>query len=93
MHPLSLAARRYDPSVAKERKVPRYLGLALFQNLNEITYTDLATVHEIEQPETRGIGEGCEEASQVKGLGGTTHVSNIRLDRYGYLKIHSHKHI
>ncbi len=57
MHPLALASRLYYPCTAKVGEVPRYLRLPLLQYFDEVTDTDFAAVHEIQQPQTSGISK------------------------------------
>ena len=54
--------------------MPRYLGLALLQNLDEVADADLSAVHQVEQPETRAVGQSGKQAGQVEG-GGSGHLS------------------
>jgi SAM-dependent methyltransferase len=41
------------------------------------TDADFATVHEIEQAQTGGVGQGGEELREIGGIGRTAHVDNI----------------
>lgn len=70
MHPLPFSARGDDSGPAQVGEVPRDLGLALTEDLDEVADADFAAIHEVEQAQTRAIGEGGEERSQIgKGDG------------------------
>jgi len=66
VHPFPFATCGYDTGASQIGEMSRYLRLALLQDFDKITDTDLAAVHEIEQPEPRGIGQSGKHASEVK---------------------------
>jgi len=61
MHPLAVASGLYDPAVPKVGKMPGDQRLAVAQSAGEITHSDLAVAHEIQQAESGLITESEEE--------------------------------
>jgi hypothetical protein len=57
VHPLAFASRLHYSGAAQVGEVPGDLRLALLQDLDEVTDTDLAAVHEIQQSEACRVGE------------------------------------
>lgn len=93
VHPFAFAACVDDAGVAKIGEVSRYLRLALLQNFDKVADAHFAAVHEVEQTKAGRVGEGGEEANQIRRFGGTAHFFNIRLDGYVGHWIYSFKQI
>jgi len=66
MHPFALPARTHNTSIPQVSEVPGYLRLTLLQNFHEIADTDLSTIHEIEQPQARWVGESGKQTSEIQ---------------------------
>jgi hypothetical protein len=73
VHPLPFSPRADDTGVTEIGEMTGYLGLALFQYLHEVADADLSAVHQVEQPETRAVGQSGKQAGQVEG-GGSDHL-------------------
>ena len=73
VHPLAFAAGCDDAGAAEVGEMAGDLGLRLFEDFDEVTHADLAAIHKVEQTETGGIGEGCEEEDRVERFGGSCH--------------------
>jgi len=61
VHPLAFPPRRHQSGFAEVGEVAGDFRLRLLKNLDEVTDTDLAIAHEVEQSETSGVGEGGEQ--------------------------------
>jgi hypothetical protein len=57
--------------------VARDFGLALAENLHEITDADFAASHQVEQAQACGIGQGGKKAGQGYGFGEAAHTSIV----------------
>src|SRR5579862_7087055 len=77
MHPFALASRRHNSRPSEISKVPRNLGLALSEYLNEVADANLPSVHEVQQPQTGAICQRGEQQSHVVILRRNTHSSII----------------
>jgi len=73
VHPLTLPSRSHDAGPPQIRQMPRNLGLALSEDLDEIADANLPPIHQIEQPQAGAIGEGRKQQRQVIRLGRTNH--------------------
>jgi hypothetical protein len=83
VHPLPFSASTDNSGVTEIGQMPGYFWLTLLQNLHEVADAHLSTAHEIEQPEAGPVSQSGKQARQIKGSGGTSHISyGIRLDRY-----------
>jgi hypothetical protein len=56
--------------------MPRYLGLRLSQDLNEIADANLLISHEIQEPKSRIVAESLKKALQVETLALGLHKNN-----------------
>src|ERR1700739_2068193 len=74
IHTFPPASSHHTASTAKIGQVPRDLGLALSQDLHEITDTHFLTVHQVQQPETGAIGERGKQQRQVVVLREIAHL-------------------
>ena len=77
VHPFALAASCNDTGATQICQMPRYLGLWLTQNLNEITDADLLISHEIQQPKPRDVAESLKKALHAETIVLGLHKSNI----------------
>ena len=68
VHPFALAASCNDTGATQIGQMPRYLGLWLTQNLNEIADTDLLISHETQEPQPRIVAESLKKALHVETL-------------------------
>jgi hypothetical protein len=68
VHPFALAASCNDTGPTQICQMPRYLGLWLTQNLNEITNADLLISHEIQEPKPRNVAESLKKPLHVETL-------------------------
>jgi hypothetical protein len=75
VHPFAFSACVDDAGVAKIGEVSRYFGLALFENFYEVADAHFAAIHQIEQTKAGRVGEGGEEANQIRRFGGAAHIS------------------
>jgi hypothetical protein len=82
VHPLALAPRRHNPRPPQVRQVPRDLRLPLLQYLHEVADTNLAPVHQVQQPQPRAVCQRRKQRHQIQTLSASRHHFNIRLDRY-----------
>jgi hypothetical protein len=57
VHPFAFASRSYDAHASKVREMPRNLGLALPENLDEVADAHFPSVHEVQKPQTSAIRE------------------------------------
>jgi hypothetical protein len=73
VHPLAFAASVDDACAAEVGEVAGDLGLGLLEDFDEVADADLAVIHEVEQTEAGGVGEGCEEEDRIEGFGGASH--------------------
>lgn len=89
VYPFAFAARGDYTRAAKIGQMPRNFGLALAENLNEITDTHLASVHEIEQAQARLIGKSGKQQGEVVAFRGTFHIFMI----YGLTDMSSGEYI
>jgi hypothetical protein len=74
VHPLAFAPGCDNAGAAQIRQVPRDLWLALAENLDEVADTNLSAIHEVQEPQARGVGQGREEEGQIAGFRGMVHV-------------------
>lgn len=70
VHPLAFAACADDAGAAQVGEVAGNLGLALVENLNEVTDADFAVAHEIKQAQAGAVAERGEHARHVEGVAG-----------------------
>ena len=73
VHPLPFPARGDDPGPSQVREMARNLGLALAQDLDEVTDADFAAVHQVEQTKARAVRQCGEERCQVRIRGSSGH--------------------
>lgn len=55
VHPFAIATGADDASPPEVGQVARNLGLAPAEDFDEVADADLATVHQVEEPETGGV--------------------------------------
>ena len=84
MHPASLAARCHDTGATQIGEVARDFRLADPEDFHEITDAYFSVGNQVQQAETRGIGQGAEQKIDGKRFGLFRHSWNhyIWLDRY-----------
>ena len=66
VHPLSLAASSHNSGAPQVGQMPRYLGLRLIQNLDEVTDADFLVAHQVEETQPCIVSQGLEEALDVE---------------------------
>ena len=77
MHPLPLTPRSDNAGAAKIRQMPGDLGLALSQDLDEVTDANLPPIHQVQKAQPRAVGKSREQKSQIGVFAGTFHFSII----------------
>jgi hypothetical protein len=77
VHPLAFAASFDEAGAAEICEVAGDFGLALAQDLDEVTYADLAAAHQVEEAEPGGVGKGGEEQGKIGGRTRLRHASII----------------
>jgi len=85
VHPPSLAPRRDDASAPQIREVARNLRLTDPEHAYEVADANFAVGDQIQQAETRGIGEGAKQMIERSGVPVSGHgeiIQHIRLDIY-----------
>ena len=88
VHPFAFASRRDDSRSTKIGKMPRDLRLADAKDFDEVANADLAVGNEIQQAQTRWIGQGAEEQVErgiVLCFRHTPTIQDMRLDIYEFL--------
>jgi hypothetical protein len=70
MHPFAVAPRGDDAGAAQIGQMARDFRLRQVLRFDQITDADLVTVHKVEQPPPRAVGQSAEKQLQRKGLVG-----------------------
>jgi len=73
VHPLTLTPCVYDSGAPQVRQVPADLGLVRLQYLHQETDTHLVAAYQIQQPQTRPIGQRAKEHFLIKQFRLSTH--------------------
>ncbi len=68
VHPFALAASCNDTGATQVGQMPRYLGLRLSQDLNEIADADLLISHEVQEPKPRGVAKSLKKTLHVETI-------------------------
>lgn len=70
--------------------MPGNLGLALPQDLDQITDTDLAACNQVEQAQARAIGQSETTEPGLRIWAANSYLHNMRIDRYVQARIYLH---
>jgi hypothetical protein len=57
VHPFAFTPRSHNARTTQICQMARDLGLALREDLNEVTDADLPAIHEVQQAQTSAVGE------------------------------------